>query len=91
MSDNTSYLVSEINSEAMSTCQVDVVRMDAGQATPTSIQQQFVPTGLGGEQMAQGGGGALGVEVSIKMLMSSKVSIKVALASWSKHIDMVCI
>lgn len=47
--------------DPMSTCQVDV-RMEAGQA---SVQQHM-------GDMAQGGIGA--AEVSIKMLMSSKVS-----------------
>lgn len=54
-------LPSDREREAMSTCQVDV-RLEAGQASG----QQLV--GLG--EMAQGGLG----EVSIKMLMSSKVS-----------------
>lgn len=56
-------LPSERELEAMSTCQVDVrLPLEAGQAG----SQQLV--GLG--EMAQGGLG----EVSIKMLMSSKVS-----------------
>ena len=60
--------------EAMSTCQTDV-RLEAGQAAPTSVvqQQQLVGLGTGGE-MAQPGVG----ELSLKMLMSSRVSYYVA-------------
>ena len=55
-------LPSERERENMSTCQVDV-RLEAGQASGQQL------AGLG-EMAAQGGLG----EVSIKMLMSSKVS-----------------
>ena len=54
-------LSSEMERDPMSTCQVDV-RMEAGQA---SVQHMG--------DMAQGGIGV--AEVSIKMLMSSKVSL----------------